>query len=167
MIDKNVVKSVIDGMHLPDFSKATIREICTIANKVEALTGEKYVRMEMGVPGLAPDAIGTAAEIEALQKGVASKYPMLDGHPDLKKEASRFIKAFIDVDVNPALPSGYEVYIDGGRTATGADAVEWAKRAVDLGAGEIVVNSIDTDGVKQGFDLPMLEAVCSPLRMAL
>lgn len=101
MIDKSVVKSVIDGMHLPDFNKATIREIVAIANKVEALTGEKYVRMEMGVPGLAPDAIGTAAEIEALQKGVASKYPMLDGHPDLKKEASRFIKAFIDVDVSP------------------------------------------------------------------
>lgn len=101
MIDKSVVKSVIEEMHLPDFNKATIREIVAIANKVEALTGEKYVRMEMGVPGLAPDAIGTAAEIEALQKGVASKYPMLDGHPDLKKEASRFIKAFIDVDVNP------------------------------------------------------------------
>ncbi len=101
MIDKNVVKSVIEEMHLPDFNKATIREIVAIANKVEALTGEKYVRMEMGVPGLAPDAIGTAAEIEALKRGVASKYPMLDGHPDLKKEASRFIKAFIDVDVNP------------------------------------------------------------------
>lgn len=101
MIDKNVVKSVIEEMHLPDFNKATIREIVAIANKVEALTGEKYVRMEMGVPGLAPDAIGTAAEIEALQKGVASRYPMLDGHPELKKEASRFIKAFIDVDVNP------------------------------------------------------------------
>lgn len=101
MIDKNIVKSVIEEMHLPDFNKATIREIVAIANKVEALTGEKYVRMEMGVPGLAPDAIGTAAEIEALQKGVASKYPMLDGHPELKKEASRFIKAFIDVDVNP------------------------------------------------------------------
>lgn len=101
MIDKSIVKSVIEEMHLPDFNKATIREIVAIANKVEALTGEKYVRMEMGVPGLAPDAIGTAAEIEALQKGVASKYPMLDGHPELKKEASRFIKAFIDVDVNP------------------------------------------------------------------
>ena len=101
MIDKSVVKSVIEEMHLPDFNKATIREIVAIANKVESLTGEKYVRMEMSVPGLAPDAIGTAAEIEALQKGVASKYPMLDGHPDLKKEASRFIKAFIDVDVNP------------------------------------------------------------------
>ncbi len=101
MIDKKVVQSVIDGMRLPNFSKATIREICTIANKVEAQTGEKYVRMEMGVPGFAPDAIGTKAEIEALQRGVASKYPMLDGHPDLKKQASRFVKAFIDVDVDP------------------------------------------------------------------
>lgn len=101
MLDENVVKSVIDSLNLPDFSKATIREIVTIANKVEALTGEKYVRMEMGVPGFAPDKIGTKAEIEALQAGVASKYPMLDGHPELKKQASRFVKAFIDVDVNP------------------------------------------------------------------
>lgn len=101
MLDKNIVKSVIDGFALPDFKKATIREIVSIANKVESLTGEKYVRMEMGVPGLPPDAIGTEAEIVALKSGVASKYPMLDGHPDLKKEASRFIKAFIDVDVSP------------------------------------------------------------------
>jgi len=95
MIDKKVVQSVIDGMHLPNFSKATIREICTIANKVEAQTGEKYVRMEMGVPGFAPDAIGTKAEIEALQRGVASKYPMLDGHPDLKKQASTMRKRYV------------------------------------------------------------------------
>ncbi|MCQ2194525.1 MAG: pyridoxal phosphate-dependent aminotransferase [Paludibacteraceae bacterium] len=100
-INYEVVKEVIDSFHLPDFKKATIREIVAIANKVEAKTGDKFVRMEMGVPGIQPDAIGTAAEIEALKKGVASKYPMLDGHPDLKKEASRFIKAFIDVDVNP------------------------------------------------------------------
>lgn len=99
MIDKKVVQSVIDEMHLPDFNKATIREIVVIANKVEALTGEKYVHMEMGSPGFPPDAIGTKAEIEALQKGVASRYPMLDGHPDLKQQASRFVKAFIDVDV--------------------------------------------------------------------
>lgn len=101
MLDKKIVQSVIDDFHLPDFNKATIREIVAIANKVEALIGEKYVRMEMGVPGFAPDRIGTKAEIEALQAGVASKYPMLDGHPELKKQASRFIKAFIDVDVNP------------------------------------------------------------------
>ena len=101
MLDKKTVQSVIDELHLPDFNKATIREIVTIVNKVEALTGERYVRMEMGVPGFAPDKIGSKAEIEALQAGVAARYPMLDGHPELKKQASRFIKAFVDVDVNP------------------------------------------------------------------
>ena len=101
MLDKKTVQSVIDELHLPDFNKATIREIVTIVNKVEALTGERYVRMEMGVPGFPPDKIGSKAEIEALQAGVAARYPMLDGHPELKKQASRFIKAFVDVDVNP------------------------------------------------------------------
>ncbi len=98
-IDSQVVSEVIDGMHLPDINKATIREIVAIVNQVEQRTGEKYVRMEMGVPGLRPDAIGTKAEIEALENGVAAIYPMLDGHPELKNESSRFIKAFIDVDV--------------------------------------------------------------------
>ena len=55
--------------------------------------------------------------------------------------------------------SGYEITTRGFREFTGLDAVEWAKRAVELGAGEIVVNSIDTDGVKNGFDLEMLKAV--------
>ncbi len=55
----------------------------------------------MGVPGLAPEAIGVDAEIQALKNGVASIYPPLDGLPALKQETSRFIKAFIDVDVSP------------------------------------------------------------------
>jgi aspartate/methionine/tyrosine aminotransferase len=100
-IDYDVVKSVIDSFNLPDFKKATIREIVAIANEVEKRTGKKYVRMEMGVPGLAPEAIGVEAEIQALKNGVASIYPPLDGLPALKQEASRFIKAFIDVDVSP------------------------------------------------------------------
>ena len=54
----------------------------------------------------------------------------------------------------------YHVFAKGGREDTGLDAVEWIKQGVDLGAGEIVLNSIDTDGVKQGFDLEMLAAVC-------
>ncbi len=98
-IDSAVVTEVIDGMHLPDINKATIREIVSIVNQVEARTGDKYVRMEMGVPGLKPDEIGTRAEIAALENGVAAIYPMLDGHPDLKKQAARFVKAFIDVDI--------------------------------------------------------------------
>mgnify|MGYP001251402870 FL=1 len=100
-IDYGTVKEVIDSFHLPDFKKATIREIVAITNQVEEKTGDKFVRMEMGVPGLPPEKIGVDAEIEALKNGVASIYPMLDGLAILKKEASRFVKAFIDIDVAP------------------------------------------------------------------
>lgn len=98
-VDPKAVSEAIASLGLPDFGKANIREIVSVANKVEANTGVKYIRMEMGVPGLKPDAIGTEAEIEALRNGVAAIYPMLDGHPDLKLQASRFVKAFIDVDI--------------------------------------------------------------------
>ena len=53
----------------------------------------------------------------------------------------------------------FRVFAKGGREDTGMEAVSWIKRCVDNGAGEVVLNSIDTDGVRQGFDLPMLEAV--------
>lgn len=89
------------SLGLPDFSRANIREIVSVANKVEAATGLKYVRMEMGVPGLPPDAIGTEAEVAALRGGCAARYPMLDGLPALKEAAARFVKAFTDVDVEP------------------------------------------------------------------
>ncbi len=101
-INYNIVKSVIDSFNLSDFGKATIREIVSIVNKVEAQTGEKYVRMEIGSPGLAASQIGIDAEIEALNKGVASVYPMLEGDPELKKQASRFIKAFVNIDIPEA-----------------------------------------------------------------
>jgi len=65
----------------------------------------------------------------------------------------------IDVDVNPGLPSGYEVYIDGGRTATGADAVEWAKQADGYGVGCILPTSKATDGARTGFDLPLIQKI--------
>lgn len=59
------------------------------------------------------------------------------------------------VGVNPAIPSGYEVYINGGRTPMGIDALEWARRAEDLGAGEICLNSIDADGTNAGYELTL------------
>jgi cyclase len=65
----------------------------------------------------------------------------------------------IDVDQNPALPSGYEVYIDGGRTATGADAVEWAKRVDGYGVPVILPTSKAGDGAKTGYDLPVISAM--------
>ena len=65
----------------------------------------------------------------------------------------------LKVGVSEKFPSGYEVYIRGGRTATGMDAVEWAKRAVDLGVGEICLNSIDADGTKDGYELTITDMV--------
>jgi imidazole glycerol-phosphate synthase subunit HisF len=65
----------------------------------------------------------------------------------------------IDVDVNGALPSGYEVYVDGGRTATGVDALEWAKRVDGYGAGVILPTSRATDGARTGYDLPLIRAL--------
>ncbi len=63
------------------------------------------------------------------------------------------------VGVTDAIPSGYEVFIDGAREATGLDAIEWVKQGADLGAGEIVVNSIDGDGRANGYDLAITRAV--------
>lgn len=62
-------------------------------------------------------------------------------------------------DASPSLPSGYEIMIDGARTATGMDAVEWAKRGTGLGAGEVCVNSIDCDGTHEGYDLAITKAI--------
>lgn len=59
----------------------------------------------------------------------------------------------------------FRVFAKGGREDTGMEAISWIKRCVDMGAGEVVVNSIDTDGVKQGFDLEMLRAVCDAVRV--
>ncbi len=80
--------------------------------------------------------------------------------PELAKElgADRVTVA-IDVDRNPALPSGYEVYIDGGRTATGTDAVEWARRMDGCGVPVILPTSKAGDGARTGYDLPVIRAI--------
>ncbi|TVR35346.1 MAG: imidazole glycerol phosphate synthase subunit HisF, partial [Spirochaetaceae bacterium] len=85
-------------------------------------------------------------------------------NPDVIKEmieefgADRVTVA-IDAAVNPALPSGYEVFIDGGRTATGVDAVEWAKRIDGYGAATILPTSKSSDGVRTGYDLPLIRSI--------
>ena len=62
---------------------------------------------------------------------------------------------------DPAIPSGFEVVVNGGRTASGLDGIAWAVRAVELGAGELLVTSIDRDGTSQGFDIDLLRAITS------
>lgn len=71
----------------------------------------------------------------------------------------------LKVGVSGKFPSGYEVYIRGGRTATGLDAVEWAKRAVDLGIGEICLNSIDADGTKDGYELTITDMIAKAVQI--
>lgn len=100
-IDYQTARQVIDAFGLPDFGKATIREIVAISHQIENLTGTEFIHMEMGVPGLKAAAVGVDAEIKALRGGIASLYPDINGLPALKQEASRFIKAFIDVDLSP------------------------------------------------------------------
>jgi aspartate/methionine/tyrosine aminotransferase len=95
------VDKAIRELKIPDPGQATIREIVALVNKVEGETGERFIRMEMGVPGLKPAQVGIEAQIKALQQGVASVYPMVDGVKVLKEEASRFIKSFINIDVSP------------------------------------------------------------------
>ncbi len=98
-INYDKAKAAIDSFHIPNFGNATIRDIVNIANKIEKETGEKFVRLEMGSPGFPPEKIGVDAEIKAMQNGIASKYPPLQGIPELKEAASKFIKAFINIDV--------------------------------------------------------------------
>lgn len=99
-IPYEVVRQKIQESKIPNVGKASIRELVSLVNEIEKATGLKYVRMEMGVPGLEPSHIGIDAEIEALKRGVASKYPMIDGVPELKKEIARFVKNFANIDVD-------------------------------------------------------------------
>jgi aspartate/methionine/tyrosine aminotransferase len=100
-INYNIVKQKIAESGLSEVGKASIREIVKLINVIEIATGEKFIRMEMGVPGLSPSRIGTEAEIEALKNGVASVYPDIEGIPEIKIETSRFVKQFINIDIAP------------------------------------------------------------------
>ncbi len=101
-INFDIVSKHIEESGLPSAGKASIREIKKLVDNIEAETGEKFIRMEMGIPGLPPMQIGVEAEIEALKKGVAAIYPDIFGIPQVKTEISRFVKLFMDIDVDPA-----------------------------------------------------------------
>jgi cyclase len=84
--------------------------------------------------------------------------------PDLVKQAAaRFggdrVTVAIDTRANPALPSGFEVMVKGGKEPTGIDAVAWARQAAQLGAGAILPTSMDADGTQAGYDIPMTRAI--------
>jgi len=93
--------SVLERMNIADIACATIRQSGDIARTLERETGEEFLHLEQGVPGLPPAAVGVEAECAALRRGVASQYPDMSGIPELREQASRFLKAFLDIDVAP------------------------------------------------------------------
>ncbi len=117
------------------------------------------------IPLTVGGGINTVEDFDRVLKCGADKVSVNSGairNPDLIGEAAkRYGDQCVVLSVDVKRVNGrFSVFAKGGREDTGMEAIGWIKRCVDAGAGEVVVNSIDTDGVKSGFDLPMLEAVC-------
>ncbi len=98
-VDYNVVKEKIKQSKLPSVGNASIREIRSLINNIEKETGFNFIRMEMGVPGLPASAIGLEAQKASIKNGITNVYPSIEGIPELKREASRFAKLFMDVTI--------------------------------------------------------------------
>ncbi|MCP4749052.1 MAG: pyridoxal phosphate-dependent aminotransferase [Desulfobacteraceae bacterium] len=102
IIDPAIVRQCIQDSGLENTGLASIRELNRLVSAIEIATQVSFIRMEMGIPGLLPPDIAVNAEIEALKRGVGSKYPPFDGIPELKDEISLFIRNFMGVDISPA-----------------------------------------------------------------
>ena len=100
-IKKDIVDGLIAQLGIQDFAKATIREVKQVAAMAEKESGVEFIKMEMGIPGLPAAQVGVDAQIKSLQDGIAHSYPDIQGYPELKCQASRFVKAFINVDIAP------------------------------------------------------------------
>ena len=117
------------------------------------------------IPLTVGGGINTLDDFDRVLKCGADKVSVNSGaikNPTLIKEAAeRYGNQCVVISVDVKRVDGvYTVFSKGGRENTGMEAIGWIKRCVDMGAGEVVVNSIDTDGVKQGFDIELLKAVC-------
>lgn len=98
-ISSTIVEEKIKASGLPSVGRASIREIRSLINEIETTSGVPFIRMEMGIPGLPAAKVGLDAEKRALDSGCASFYPDIQGIPELKFEASRLVKLFLDLDV--------------------------------------------------------------------
>ena len=128
----------------------------------------KEVASTIFIPLTVGGGINTLDDFDRVLKCGADKVSVNSGaikNPDLIYQAAkRYGDQCVVLSVDVKRVDGvFRVFAKGGRENTGLDAIEWIKRGVDNGAGELVINSIDTDGVKGGFDIEMLDAVCKVL----
>jgi cyclase len=141
----------------------------TVENRPTMLEVVKNVAEVTTIPFTVGGGISDVASAAAVLKAGANKISTSSAafrKPDIIKEmVAEFgpekVTVAIDVDVNESMPSGYEVYIDGGRTPTGADAIEWAKKVDGFGIPVILPTSKAGDGAQTGYDLPVIKAMAS------
>ena len=125
------------------------------------------VASEVFIPFCVGGGIGSVDDIRSTILAGAEKVSLNSKavqKPELIKEGAAIfgnqcIVLGMDAAKDEAMPSGYRVYINGGRVKTDLDALEWAKKAVDLGAGEIVLNSMDADGTKDGYEINLTRMI--------
>ncbi|MHC4496593.1 MAG: imidazole glycerol phosphate synthase subunit HisF [Planctomycetota bacterium] len=141
----------------------------TVENRPTMLEVVKNVAEVTTVPftvgGGISDVASAAAVLEAgadkiSTSSAAFRKPEIVGQM-VAEFGAEMVTVAIDVDQNESLPSGYEVYIDGGRTATGADAIEWAKKVDGFGVPVLLPTSKAGDGALTGFDLPVIRAMAN------
>lgn len=101
IFSEELVAQAVKELNIADLSCATIGEVLLVAQWLENKTGIPFIRMDQGSPGLPINKYGVEAEKAALDRGVGSQYPAAAGIPELKHEASRFVKAFLNVDITP------------------------------------------------------------------
>lgn len=149
-----------DELALLDIT-ATVEGRATMLDVVEKVARAATIPFTVG------GGISDVASAEAVIRAGADKISTSSAAFRKPEVIRDMIKAFgtervtvaIDAAASDRLPSGYEVYIDGGRTPTGADAVEWAEQVADYGVNTILPTSKSTDGMKTGFDLPLIRKI--------
>ena len=130
----------------------------------------REVASQIFIPLTVGGGINTVEDFDRVLKCGADKVSVNSGairNPELIREAAQKYGnqcVVISADVK-RVDGVFRVFAKGGRENTGMEAISWIKKCVELGAGEVVVNSIDTDGVKRGFDLEMLQAVCDAVNV--
>ncbi|TDY03933.1 imidazole glycerol phosphate synthase subunit HisF [Thiohalophilus thiocyanatoxydans] len=134
----------------------------TMINVVEQVAGQVFIPLTVG------GGIRKIEDVRAMLNAGADKVAINTAavdHPEFVREAaekfgSQCIVVAIDAKQVSEDPKKWEIFTHGGRKATGLDAVEWAQKMVEYGAGEILLTSMDRDGTKQGFDLDLTRAIC-------
>ena len=173
------VRDVADPVEMAKFYNDTGADELVFYDITASVEGRKLfadllrdVASQVFIPLTVGGGINTLEDFDRVLKCGADKVSVNSGairDPSLIARAARKYGdqcVVLSMDIR-RVDGGFHLFAKGGREDTGIDALEWAKRGVDSGAGELVVNSIDTDGVKQGFDLEMLDEIAARCKVPI